>query len=127
MKFFSTLFFFSFLALAYSVAISKPDIDVEYEVVKREIEASDAKFVPAQLPDGKNSIAVYEGDIFEGTITEGEDGDIIVKDAYGNIIDIDDDSEEGTLEKRIIWVVIRVFATFIRRFGPRAWVSVLSR
>ncbi len=130
MKFFSsTLFFLSFLALAYSAAVSKPNIDtdVEYEVARREIEASNAKFVPAQLPDGKNSIAVYEGDVFEGTITEGEDGDIIVKDAYGNIIDIDDDdSGEGALEKRIIFVVIRVFAVFIKRFGPRAWVSNYS-
>ena len=121
MKFFGTLFFLSFFALAYSAALSKPDI--EYEVAKREIEASNAKFVPGQLPDGKNSVAVYEGDVFEGTISEGENGDVIVKDAYGNIVNVDDDDEEGDLEKRIIGAVIRVFAVFIRRYGARAWVS----
>lgn len=124
MKFFSTIFFLSFFALAYSAALSKPDI--EYEVAKREIEASNAKFVPGLLPDGKNSVAVYEGDVFEGTISEGENGEVIVKDAYGNIVNVDDDDEEGDLEKRIILTVIRVFAVFIRRFGPRAWVSASS-
>lgn len=125
MKFFSALFFLSFFALAYSAALNKPD--TEFEVARREIEASNARFVPGQLPDGKNSVAVYEGDVFEGTITEAENGDIVVKDAYGNIIDVDDDDDEGGLEKRIILVVIRVFAVFIRRFGPRAWVSAQIR
>lgn len=125
MKFFSTLFFLSFSALAFSAAISKPT-DSEFEVAKREVEDGTARYIPAVLPNGKKAISVYNGDVLEGSIAEGENGEVIVYDAFGNVLDLDelDDEESGAVEKRQSRLtILRRFAGFIRKYGARAWVS----
>lgn len=124
MKFFSTLFFFSFLALAYSAAVSTQED--EYEAAKREVSTSNAKYVPGTLPDGRKSIAVYNGDVLEGSVVEGTDGEVIVYDAFGKVLELDDleDDENTELQRRQSrFTILRKFAGFIRRFGGRAWVS----
>lgn len=124
MKFFSTLFFLSFSVLALSAAVSKPS-DSEFEVAKRQIEDGAAHYIPAVLPNGKKAISVYNGDVLEGSIAEGENGEVIVYDAFGNVIDEDElNDEEGGVEKRQSrFTILRKFASFIRKFGARAWVS----
>ncbi len=126
MKFSSTLFlFFSFLALAYSAAVSTQES--EYEAAQREVSASNAKYVPGTLPDGRKSIAVYDGDVLEGSIVEGADGEVVVYDAFGKVLDLDDledDDEDADLQRRQSrFTILRKFAGFIRRWGSRAWVS----
>jgi hypothetical protein len=124
MKFFSTLFFFSLLALVYSTAISTQES--EYEAAKRDVTASDAKYVPATLPDGRKSISVYNGDVLEGSIVEGADGEVIVYDAFGKVLDMDDldDDESSELQRRQSrFTILRKFFSFIRKYGARAWVS----
>jgi hypothetical protein len=122
MKFFSTLFFLSFFALAYCAAFSKS----EYEVAKREVTGGTAKYVPGTLPNGKKSISVYDGDVLEGSIVEGDNGEVIAYDAFGNVLDLDDDSDDegGDKQKRQSkFRILRKFWSFIRKYGPRAWVS----
>ncbi|KAI9673577.1 MAG: hypothetical protein M1817_002213 [Caeruleum heppii] len=120
MKFFSTLFFLSFFALAYCAAVSKPES--EYEVAKREV--SQAKYVPSVLPNGKKSIAVYDGDVLEGSLVEGDDGDVLAFDAFGQAIDLDDLSDDADGEKakrQSRFTILRRFFGFIKKYGQRAW------
>lgn len=129
MKFFSTLCFLSFFALAYCAAVATQES--EYEAAKREVTESNAKFLPETLPDGKNSISVYNGDVFEGSIVEGDDGEVIVYDAFGKVLDLDvlGDDESLDLENGMVASAkspIRIlgkFARFIKKYGVRAWVS----
>lgn len=124
MKFFSTLFFLSFSALAFSAAVSMP-MDEDYELAKREV--SNAKYVPTTLPDGKKSIAVYDGDVLEGSLVEGPDGEVTAYDAFGKEIDLDnpeEDDENGDKRKRASkFSILRKFYSFIKKYGTRAWVS----
>jgi hypothetical protein len=119
MKFFGTLFFLSFFAMIYCAAVGKAEDG--FEMAKREVTISNAIYVSTTLPNGKTSITLYNGGVLEGTIVQGDNDEIIVYDAAGNVVDIDDDG----VEKRQLSTILRVFATFIRRYGQRALVSDL--
>lgn len=126
MKLFSSLFFLCLFALAYCAAVPSPQD--EFDMAKREATDAfpDARFIPSVLPDGKKSIAVYDGDVLEGTIVEGENGEPIVYDAYGNVVDLDNESEDGDedndLQKRSKWKILLKFGKFIKKY-PRVLVS----
>lgn len=131
MKFFGTvLFLLGFLSLAYSAAISSFDEDVE--MIKRE--TANSHIIPSVLPDGRKRIAVYEGDVLQGSIVETADGGVTAYDAYGNELDLDntdlDDEVEDAATGRMVkrqgrFTILRVLWAFIKKFGTRAWVSGL--
>jgi hypothetical protein len=130
MKLFSNLFFLCFFALAYCAAV--PTLEEEFEIVKREaMDANaDARFFPSVLPDGRKSIAVYNGDVLEGTIVDGGNGQTIAYDAYGNVVDLDDESEDGgednDLQKRSKWRILVKFGKILKKH-PRILVSNATR
>ena len=75
------------LPLALGIAVSGPDDD--FELMKRENDAE--RYVYGTLPNGKSYIAVYNGDVLEGTIVQGDNDEGISYDAYGTLVEFDGD------------------------------------
>lgn len=98
----------------------------DFDLVSREIKESKSLFDVATLPNGHHTITVYDEGKYDGIIVEEDDGKCTAYDKDGNIIDLDDDSEddeEPNLHRRQRRTVIRKLAKFIMRWGRRAWVS----
>jgi hypothetical protein len=122
MKLFALLFF-TLVALINCVPL---DAAEDFDLASREIEQNKGMFAVATLPNGRHTITVYDDGKYDGVIVEEEDGKCTIYDKDGNVVDIDDDSDDGDdehrLRRRQHLALLRRLGAFIARFGRRAWV-----
>lgn len=132
MKSFIVALFVLFLAVVNAASIPE-DITSD---VDSEAKADKVYFVVSTLPSGQRLLNLFEGNTYAGAIKEGlnEGDDITCYDPNGNVVDNcdildDEENEDGSrLRARQLgaaWRLLRRFGRFIKRWGQRAWVSLL--
>ncbi len=119
MKFFTLLPIFSLFALTLSAAIGS--FEQEASELSAALDKRQDELVPTRLPDGRISVALYDGGVFSGTMLERPDGDVTFLDAEGNAIDIDDEAK--LMKRATVASVAKKLGPFIRKWGRRAWVG----
>lgn len=122
----SALLLFTLVALINCVPL---DVAADFDLASREIDKNKGLFAVATLPNGRHTITVYDDGRYGGVIVEEEDGKSTIYDKDGNVVDIDDDSEDGDdehkLRRRQRWAILWRLGAFISRFRGRAWVRPL--
>lgn len=116
------LLILSFVVLIQCIPL---EAAADFDLASRDIEKSNSRFNVATLPNGRHVVTVYDEGKYDGVIVEKDDGECIVYDKDGKVVELDDleDDDESGLQRRQRATILIKLAKFIARFGQRAWVS----
>ncbi|KAG7130941.1 hypothetical protein HYQ45_010351 [Verticillium longisporum] len=116
---FLVLFFLSLVAL-----ISAAVIDPDRHLIQRDLEAAtdgeDVQVIDYQLSDGRHKIDVIVNGVFDGSLITTEDGEVVVLDAEGKQLELDESNDDNTtiVKRSRLKVLIRL-AKVIKKYGRR--------